>query len=281
MTTNQVTWRRCADVDDGLVCHVTGSGDPVVALHGALSTGRHDWRLLAERLAGSRALHVPDLPAHGGSDGDVETVSYDDLDAAVTRIIAHAADADAPLDLVGFSLGATLALRHALSDGQHLARLVLIGSNLWRDERTLEGARTFEPGLLETHDPALAQRLDDRVGASRWRPLASRLAHLWRTTPGFAVGSLDDVPCEVLLVAGDRDTYVTIGQFEQAARTVEGVELLVVPGVGHQVVQDPRSVDLVTAVVYPDAAGMRRGVCAQPGADGRARGAERRAGDGP
>lgn len=97
-----------------------GSGPDVVLLHG---WGMHRglWGALGDALARDFRVHRIDLPGHGESgDGDWSAV-----DAVVDALRAVV---PASLHLVGWSLGALLAMAWAASHPAQVKRLVLIGA---------------------------------------------------------------------------------------------------------------------------------------------------------
>ena len=102
---------------------VHGSGRPLVLLHGFTGTGAA-WDEHLEGLGAARRLIVADLPGHGGTpaaspdDASVERAA----DALAALLATHGA---APADVVGYSLGARVALRLAVVHPSAVARLVL------------------------------------------------------------------------------------------------------------------------------------------------------------
>jgi pimeloyl-ACP methyl ester carboxylesterase len=111
----------------GLRAHVieTGSGDPLLLLHGGNGVGAH-WIPLMTRLAGWRMI-VPDRPGCGLTDGFL----YDGVDmrvhgAAFVEGILDALDVDAA-SIVGNSMGGYFALCFALAHPDRVRKLVLAG----------------------------------------------------------------------------------------------------------------------------------------------------------
>lgn len=97
-----------------------GQGPDLVLLHG---WGMHGgvWAPVAQQLAASFRLHVVDLPGLGHS-AAVAPYTLENLAAAVDRI------APAGAIVCGWSLGGQVALRWAMQQPHHIARLVLVGS---------------------------------------------------------------------------------------------------------------------------------------------------------
>ncbi len=113
----RIVWRRW------------GRGEPVVLLHGSAGSWVH-WIRTIDALADAHSLLIPDLPGCGDSDAAAAPGDY----ASITRALAQDLDeltaADAPLGIVGFSLGSHFAIRLAQHCAPRTRHLVLIGSNL-------------------------------------------------------------------------------------------------------------------------------------------------------
>ncbi|GAA4896830.1 pimeloyl-ACP methyl ester carboxylesterase [Stackebrandtia albiflava] len=98
------------------------AADPTVILLHAMGSSRRMWR--AERAALADRFHVvtPDLPGHGG-----RTESFT-LEAAVAEVCHLVGAATRPVVLAGSSLGATVALRAAVTVPERVAGLLLSGA---------------------------------------------------------------------------------------------------------------------------------------------------------
>lgn len=95
----------------------------MLALHCSLAHAGA-WAGLAAQLPGGICLTAPDLPGHGRSDPWLGT---EDLHSVATRMATALADQiGGPLDLIGHSFGATIALRLALERPDLVQRLILI-----------------------------------------------------------------------------------------------------------------------------------------------------------
>jgi pimeloyl-[acyl-carrier protein] methyl ester esterase len=96
-----------------------GTGPPLVLLHGWAMHGGL-FAPIVSALAKRYAVHVVDLPGHGHS----APVTPYTLDAIVDALAPRFADA--PLTVMGWSFGATIALRWAHRHPTQIARLVLV-----------------------------------------------------------------------------------------------------------------------------------------------------------
>ncbi len=100
-----------------------GAGPPLVLLHSA-GTGASQWRGVADRLEGRRRLLMPNLRGYGRTPPPDPAAPPLAEEIAVVREMA--ALAGGPVHLVGHSLGALVALHHALRHPETVAGLTLI-----------------------------------------------------------------------------------------------------------------------------------------------------------
>ncbi|MDE0703898.1 MAG: alpha/beta hydrolase [Rhodospirillaceae bacterium] len=100
-----------------------GAGPPLILLHSA-GTGASQWRGVAGRLEGRRRLLMPNLRGYGRTPPPDPAAPPLDEEIAVVREMA--ARAGRPVHLVGHSLGALVALHHALRHPETVAGLTLI-----------------------------------------------------------------------------------------------------------------------------------------------------------
>src|ERR1700752_1233525 len=107
------------------VYRVTGSGPPVVLIHGMVNSSRH-WEDVALRLADSYTVVAPDLIGHGDSAtprGDYSLGAH----AASIRDLLAAIGIDRAT-IVGHSLGGGVAMQFFYQFPQRVERLVLVSS---------------------------------------------------------------------------------------------------------------------------------------------------------
>ncbi len=130
---------------------VTGTGEPLVLLHG-LGASRRLWHRVAPLLAGGgRRVLAPDLPGFGDSPPAGPGFEF----AAVTDALARALRqrVSRPFDLLGSSLGGAVALELATAHPELVRRLVLAAPAGFSP---LPWPITAIAGMLA--DPALAVR---------------------------------------------------------------------------------------------------------------------------
>ncbi|GAA0527353.1 3-oxoadipate enol-lactonase [Saccharopolyspora subtropica] len=148
------------------------SAADVVLLHGVGLDHTMWHRVAPELVAAGHRVHAPDLLGHGTAPDAAPGTALADLAAPVAGLIA---EADTPVHLVGFSLGALVASRVALDHPARVASLTLVSgvANRSETERRAVAAR------LEAAHRDLAGAFDaavDRWFSPRWRNAEPDLA---------------------------------------------------------------------------------------------------------
>ncbi|WP_030241324.1 alpha/beta fold hydrolase [Streptomyces sp. NRRL S-350] len=210
----------------------TGTGRPLVLLHGFFSSGLRNWvrsgfsAALAER---GHRLILPDLRAHGDSAAPRDAAHYppDVLTDDALALIEHLELAD--YDLGGYSLGARTVVRmlvrgaaprRAVIAGQGLREVTGHGGTVARHLRHVFGnLGTFEPGSAEWK----AERWLIETGGD---PQA--LLHVLDSVVDTSAGTLTGIRVPALVVVGaddDRD-----GSAEALAGALPDGTHAVVPG---------------------------------------------------
>jgi 2-succinyl-6-hydroxy-2,4-cyclohexadiene-1-carboxylate synthase len=229
---------------------------PRVLLHG-FTGSPESWAAVGPLLAGDRVF-VPALVGHDGSPGPAGVRCFDDeVDRLAREIRRQRLEG---VDLVGYSMGARLALGLLVRHAGLFARAVLVGVNPGlsdarereaRKSADEEWARLLEVGGLDTFVAAwealplldAGDRVAPEILARQQRIRLSHhplgLAHALRVT---GLGGMPDyrpalptveVPVEV--VAGQRDEkFIDLGK--ETARLLPRARLHVVAGAGHNVV---------------------------------------------
>ena len=269
------------DLRAGVETHWTTFGHGprrALAIHCSLAHGG-SWARLGARLADKMTLIAFDLPGHGQSArwqaalGEVQGVS-----TAIAREFASDLAADdtgdrpaGPVDLLGHSFGATVALRLAVERPDLVRSLVLIEPVLFAVAFAADpGARARYEAAMSAYARAMAA--DDTVTAARaftavwgdgrdWDmlPAAARAA-LVRDIPMIeaagpalmddvagvlAPGGLEQVECPVLLLGGSASPGIIEAISEGLATRLPRAERAMIGGAGHMApITHPRQVAL-------------------------------------
>lgn len=226
-----------------LHAEVVGDGPRLVMAHGFSQTGRL-WGPFGEALGRTRTLVLVDLPGHAGS----TDVRADLIESG--ELLADACGSGG-VDLLGYSLGARVALHAALARPGVVRRLVLIGATAGIEDPVARAAR-------RRRDDELADDLEasgDLEGfVRRWlaAPMfatvraANLPERLRNSAPGLASslrlagtgtqeplwGRLGDLTMPVLVLAGTDDPrFAASGR--RLAAGLPNAAFSLVPGAGH------------------------------------------------
>ena len=240
----------------GLHTDVTGTGPPLVLLHGFTGSAG-TWSGLTAALAADYTVIAPDLVGHGRSDAPAEVERYrmaraaTDL-VALVRQLGHERAA-----WLGYSLGGRTALQLVADHPGAVEALILEGASpgiadaeeraarVRSDEAMAERIErdgveafvdTWEQVPLFASQLALPAETRAAIRATRMANTATGLANSLR---GMGAGAqepvldrLSAIACPTLLIAGELDTkYVEIAG--DMARTMPDATMHAIEGAGH------------------------------------------------
>ena len=217
---------------------VVGSGPPLVLLHAASSSGRQTYAAQIPALADAFQLFLPDARGHGrtrwdAADGFEASWLVDDLEAFVDGLGLRT------FHLIGYSMGAMTALEFAVRAPERLRTLVVVGITAAREPRARVAGRLMDPERITRDDPGwaaeMALTIDQVQGAGAWQRLLPAIAADIETQPLLTPGQLRGITAPTLVVVGDRDPLVPVGQAWDLSRQVRDGRLFVAPDSGHDV----------------------------------------------
>jgi pimeloyl-ACP methyl ester carboxylesterase len=186
--------------------HGSGSGRPLVLLHGGLHGGEMYGQILP-LLAKDRRVILVDLQAHGHTADSGRPLRYQTLGDDVAALIRHLGLG--PADLMGYSLGAGTALRAAIQHPDLVRRLVVVSFPGKRDgwhAESLAGmdqmgrhlAEPFKQSPLYEFYSRVAPRVED------WPVLLDKTGDLLRQDFDWSE-EIAAISAPVMLVYADAD----------------------------------------------------------------------------
>lgn len=216
------------------------------------------WGPIAQALRDRVRISAPDLPGHGQSPD--WPGGPPDYHTAVTR--AAAALIDRPLDLIGHSMGATVALRIAVAAPQAVRSLTLIEPVLFAAAPEAQNDALLEDvaaRLAAGEDAQAARAFLDVWGGLDWQAQApatqARLArqiHLVQASNEtlrddaahiLRPGGLESIDAPVMIVLGQESPPVIPAIAKALAARLPDVGRASVPGAGHMLpITHPRQV---------------------------------------
>jgi 2-succinyl-6-hydroxy-2,4-cyclohexadiene-1-carboxylate synthase len=233
-----------------------GHGPAVLLIHGFTGRGS-DWSPFLRPLQRTSTTVVVDLLGHGRSSTPTDPARHAiERQAADLGTILRRLDA-VPAVVVGYSMGARVALRMAAAEPATVRGLVLespsagIADDRERARRAAADARladqlerdgleaflaTWEAAPIFAAEERLPDSVRERIHAARRRNDPLGLAASLRGAGQGAMGSLVDrlrsIRCPTLIVAGALDA-VGIERARVVAQRIPSVRMLILPGIGH------------------------------------------------
>lgn len=232
---------------------VTGSGSPMVLLHG-VGMSHHAWDPVVARLAAHHEVLALDAPGHGDSPGMPAGQRFDA--ATLAGYVADELDRRGwdRVHVVGNSMGGRTALRlgalgralsvTAISPGGGAGRL----GTAWASGQIHQSARLIP--LLLRH-PAVVRPLPVRALATlitNGRPgqvspevllamgeafAGSQVLRALDDVVGDRLDSLGRIDCPVTILWGSRDRLLWPAQRHAFSRVLPHARVVVLPGLGH------------------------------------------------
>jgi pimeloyl-ACP methyl ester carboxylesterase len=193
----------------------TGSGSPLLLLHGFTGSGE-DWKhVFAEPVDGFRII-APDLPGHGRSANPRPDFKFADVARDVFALLDEL-NIDR-VKAIGMSAGANTLLHMATQQPSRIVSMIHVSGT----PRFPDQARAIMRAMKEEGD-------------DRMRALA-RHAHAFaddRDDMNFTPATLAAITARTLVVHGDRDPLYPVEQAVELLRGIPNSSLWVVPNGGH------------------------------------------------
>ena len=217
------------DVAGRQVWHeVSGSGEPLVLLHGAFSGASSFFAQTPALVEAGFHVHVPERRGHVHTPDVDEPLSYsamaDDTIAYLAQELPEGAH------LVGWSDGAVVALLVAQRRPDLVHRMVLIGQYYNSSGRVPD---TQLDELLTAPETIAFLRTEyDQVspdGPAHFEVVYAKTMHMLATEPEIELAGLSTVTAPTLVLQGDRDE-VTLAHSVEVVAALPDARLAVLPG---------------------------------------------------
>ena len=195
--------------------HVEDAGDgPAIVLTHGLGDDARTWDAVADRLRRTHRVVAWDLRGHGRSDAPSSPDAYS-REVAVADLAGIVDRVDAPVTLVGHSLGGYLSLFLALQHPELVGALVLVSSG---------------PGFRSERSRAEWNAYVDRVAADM--AIGRHAARLCHQHDAWAIDNVGALQPPLLQLVGERDVRFHAG-VAHLERAVAGSRVLTIPDAGH------------------------------------------------
>ena len=213
-----------------------GAGEAVILVHGFASTAEHNWggtgwvATLSERYR----VIAPDVRGHGLSDKPHprEAYGYASMGADVTRLMDHLGLERALL--IGYSMGASIAIELMLSRPERF-RAIVLGGIAYDDGLEDKADRDAISAAYRTDDPATIKspiaKAYRRFAESMPNDLKALAALIDAERSPFDPAKLGEVRMPVLIVVGTDDN--AIGDPKPLAKMIPDARLMMLEGRDH------------------------------------------------
>jgi len=189
-----------------LYYEISGQGDPLVLIHGGLTTigQMQGW---VQPLAKTRQVIAVEMQGHGHTADTDRRMSFSTMGDDIAALLDYLEIAKA--DLAGHSLGGAVAIRAAIAHPDKVRRLVVISSpsarSGWYPEAqqgmSQVGARMAEQ-MMQTPTGTLSKRWAE---PERFPQFLDKMGKLLSETYDWSV-EIANLPMPVLLVFADNDS---------------------------------------------------------------------------
>jgi pimeloyl-ACP methyl ester carboxylesterase len=209
----------------------SGTGDPLLLLHGFTGCG-DDWQhVFAEPLADFRII-APDLPGHGRSPNPRSDFKFADIARDVFALLDQL-NIDR-VKAIGMSAGANTLLHMATQQPRRVSALVHVSGTPRFPDQARQIMRTMTEQTrtdAEWAEMRTRHHLGDDQIRALWRH--ARAFADDRDDMNFTAATLSAITARTLIVHGDRDPLYPVELAVELFRGIPDAALWVVPNGGH------------------------------------------------
>jgi pimeloyl-ACP methyl ester carboxylesterase len=221
---------------------VYGEGKPLVLLHGAFYTIDMNWGQLIPELSKTRKVIAIEMQGHGHSPFSERKLSITTLASDVEKVMDYLKIDSA--DIVGYSMGGSVAYQFAVQSPKRLRKLVIISSTYkssgWLP--IVNGAfKDFKPEFFD-NTPLKAAYDADAPDTTKWRKFVQQMIDFAGEPFNVGDSNIAKITAPVLIISGDNDgldkvelmkTYELLGGGLSDLSPMPKSHLAIVPSQGH------------------------------------------------
>lgn len=184
---------------------VYGQGSPLVLLHGAFMTIAGNWGELIPELSKNHKVIAIEMQGHGHTPYSDRKLTQATLASDVAGVMDHLKVDSA--DVVGYSMGGSVAYQFAIQNPKRLRRLVIISSTYkstgWIPQ--IEGAfKNMKPAMFD-NSPMKAAYDAVAPDKTKWTSFISQMLVFAGTPFDLGEANIAKITAPVLIIAGDND----------------------------------------------------------------------------
>jgi pimeloyl-ACP methyl ester carboxylesterase len=209
-----------------------GAGEPLVLLHGGLSTNE-TWAAQVSDFRTRFRVVAPERRGHGHTPDLGGPMSYDVMAADTIGFLE--AVVGSPAHLLGWSDGGIIGLLVAIARADLVRKLIVIGTNFDTSglaAKAMDGLMTM---IADSDDLAMLRTPYEAAspdGAEHWSEVVTKFKQMVSTQPSITVEQLGRISAPTLVIAADDDA-ITLEHTSTLFRAIPNSELAIVPGTSH------------------------------------------------
>lgn len=222
---------------------VYGEGKPIVLLHGAFMTIADNWGPLIPELSKTRKVIAIEMQGHGHTPFSERKLNLSTLASDVDGVMNYLKVDSA--DVVGYSMGGSVAYQLTIQNPKRVKKLVIISSTYkstgWRPE-IASAFKNMKPEMF-ANSPMKAAYDAVAPDKTKWTPFIEQMLSFMATPFDMGDSNIAKITSPVLIISGDNDgldkielmkTYQLLGGGVSADMgPMPKSHLAVVPSQGH------------------------------------------------
>jgi pimeloyl-ACP methyl ester carboxylesterase len=214
-----------------------GEGEPLLLLHGGLSTNE-TWAAQMPDFSARFRVIAPERRGHGHTADLDGALSYEVMAADMINFLETVVGG--PAHLVGWSDGGVLGLIVAITRPHLVRKLVAISANFDVSGLVPEARAGFGSMTPDSDDLAMlrtAYQAASPDGPGHWPTVVAKFQEMVSTQPNITVEQLGRVSAPTLVLAGD-DDIIALEHSAALFRAIPASELAIVPGTSHTLLME-------------------------------------------
>jgi pimeloyl-ACP methyl ester carboxylesterase len=184
---------------------VYGEGRPIVLIHGAFMTIEDNWGQLIPELSKTRKVIAVELQGHGHTPYSDRKLSDTNFASDVAGVMDYLKIDSA--DVVGYSMGGSVAYQFAIQSPARLKKLVIISavykSSGWVPEVN-NAIKNFKPEMFAA-SPMKAAYDEVAPDKTKWTKFLEQMLAFAATPFNLGESNIAKITAPVLIISGDND----------------------------------------------------------------------------
>lgn len=222
---------------------VYGEGKPLVLLHGAFMTIEGNWSQLIPELSKTRKVIAIEFQGHGHTQFSDRKLSHTNLASDVSGVMDYLKIESA--DVVGYSMGGSVAYQFAIQNPKKVKKIVIISSTYKTSGWLPEISDTFKTWKPELFANSPMKTAYDAVAPdkTKWTKFIEQMIAFAATPFDMGETNIAKISAPVLIISGDNDgldkielmkTYQLLGGGVSAdLAPMPKSQLAIIPSQGH------------------------------------------------